>query len=47
MQQQQIKAKMPAVNKKLKYVILQQVNFTSLLLPQMLEAIENHQYLKK
>ena len=35
---------MAAVNKKLKYIILQQVNVISLLLLQMLAAIENYQY---
>ena len=35
---------MAAVNKKLKFVILQQVNVISLLLLQILAAIENYQY---
>ena len=43
-QQKEIKAKMSAVNKKLKCVILQQINVISLLLLQMLAAIENYQY---
>ena len=37
---------MAAVNKKLKCIILQQVNVTSLLLLQMLATIENYQELK-
>ena len=44
MWQKQIKTKMAAVNKKLKFVILQQVNVMSLLLLQILAAIENYQY---
>ena len=35
---------MAAANKKLKFVILQQVNVISLLLLQILAAIENYQY---
>ena len=42
--QKQIKTKMAAVNRKLKFVILQQVNVISLLLLQILAAIENYQY---
>ena len=40
----QIKTKMAAINKKLKFVILQQVNIISLLLHQILAAIGNYQY---
>ena len=42
--QKQIEAKMAAVNKKLKCIILQQVNVVSLLLLQMPATIENYQY---
>ena len=42
--QKQIKPKVAAVNKKLKCVILQQVNALLLLLLQMLPVIENYQY---
>ena len=38
------KSKMAAVNKTLKFVILQQVNMISPLLLQMLATIENYQY---
>ena len=38
------KTKMAAVNKKLKFVILQQANVISQLLLQILAAIENYQY---
>ena len=37
---------MAAVNRKLKFVIFQQVNIISLLLLQILTAIENYQYLR-
>lgn len=42
--QKQIRTKMAAVNKKLKFVILQQVNIISLLLHQILAAIDNYEY---
>ena len=42
--QKQIKARMAAVNKKLKCVIFPQVNIISLLLLQVLAVIENYQY---
>ena len=42
--QKQIKTKMAAVNKKLKSVILQQVNFISILLLQIIAASEFYQY---
>ena len=44
MRQKQIEARMGAVNKTLKCIILQQVNVISLLLLQMLATIENYQY---
>ena len=44
--QKQIKTKMDAVNKKLKFVILQQVNVISLLSLQIVATIENYQYSK-
>ena len=40
----QIKTKMAAVNKKLKFIILKQLIFVSLLLLQILAAIENYRY---
>ena len=42
--QKQIKAKMAAVNQKLKFVILQQVNVVSILLLQIIAASEHYQY---
>ena len=42
--QKQIKTKMAAFNKKLKFVIIQQVNVISLLLLQILAVIKNYQY---
>ena len=42
--QKQIKTKMAAVNKKLKFVILQQVNVISILLLQIIAASEYYQY---
>ena len=42
--QKQIKTKVAAVNKKLEFVILQQINIISLLLFQILAAIGNYQY---
>ena len=42
--QKQIKTKMAAINKKLKFVILQQINVIPLLLLQILVAIEKYQY---
>ena len=42
--QKQVKTNMAAVNKKLKFVILQQVNIIALLLLQILAAIKNYQY---
>ena len=42
--QKQIKTKKAVANKKLKFVILQQVNVTSLLLLQILAAIKNYLY---
>ena len=38
---------MAAANKKLKFVILQQVDVILLLLLQILAAVENYQYFKK
>ena len=43
-QQKQTKTKMNAVNKMLKFVILQQVNVISLLSLQIVATIENYQY---
>ena len=42
--QKQIKRKMAAVNKKLKFVIFQQVNVISILLLQIIAASEYYQY---
>ena len=42
--QKQIKTKMATVNKKLKFVILQQVNVISILLLQIIAASEYYQY---
>ena len=42
--QKQIKTKMAAVNKKLKFVILQQVNVISILLLQIIAASEYYQH---
>ena len=42
--QKQIKTKMAALNKNLKFVILQQVNVMSILLLQIIAASEYYQY---